>query len=82
MVQASRIALYPAKKTIQQFCPKSAKAGNVRITKRLEKLMKLSSCVNKNLKKNDTCVRRFIGELQTVALTNEADKAKIPHVCW
>ena len=80
LVQTSKLAMYPAKKSIQQFCAKSGNAA--RKSKRLEKFMKVTPCINKNLKKNDTCVKLFIGDLKTITKTVEDEKMKIPHVCW
>jgi len=79
LVQTSKLALYPPKKVVAQFCPKSNK-----VSRRIEKLFKLASCVNTNISKNATCLMRFIGELEKVTDVGAEleEKLKLPYVCW
>lgn len=78
VLQTSKLALYPAKKSAQQFCSKS---GNAKKSKRLEKIMKVSPCINKHFKKNNTCLKLFLGDLKTITQKVEDSKQKIPQMC-
>lgn len=78
MFQTGKLALYPATKSVQQFCPKN---GNKRVSKRVEKIMKVSPCINKYLNPNDTCANKFIDNLEVITKTIVDDKLKLPYVC-
>ena len=80
LLQSSKLALYPVNKSVQQFCPKSKK--NSKNKRRTDILIKSSACLSKEVKKNDTCIRKFLENLQTITLTVKNDKLKIPYVCW
>lgn len=71
----ARIALYSVKKSVNTFCS----AGGRR-SKRLQQfLTKANPCINKHLRHNDSCIVRFIEDMQ--ATFGVEDRLKIPYLC-
>lgn len=83
----SKLAMYPPKRTVQQFCGTSNKVASKiglpskKLSKRVAKMLKVTPCVNKHLRKNDTCVRRFISQLKTITVTVNDERLKLPYFC-
>ncbi|KAH9387981.1 hypothetical protein TYRP_009182 [Tyrophagus putrescentiae] len=99
-LQTSKLAMYPPKRSVQQFCGTSLKdASKIGLpfstsnstnssspapkkpSKRLEKILRITPCVNKHLRRNDTCLKRFVTALRTVMLTVDDERLKLPHLC-
>ena len=74
--QFARIAMYSAKKAVKTFCGK----GNKRSKKLQQLLSNANPCINKHLRKNDTCLRIFMSEMQSAFVVD--DKLKVPYICW
>ena len=68
----AKLAIFVTRSQIKTYCGKR--------TKKLSKLIKAGSCVNKFFIKDDHCVRRFMN--QTYSLFDIPDNLKIPYSCW
>ena len=70
----ANVLVYSLKSNVRTFCRKK--------TKKLNKLLANTACINKNFIKNDRCIVLYANNTKQLINLKADDQVKIRHACW
>lgn len=70
------VMVYSLKRVLRQFCSSKGSRNS-----RVARLLESAQCINKNIQKDDHCLRLFSEKTKKLIYTEADDKTKIKHAC-